>query len=266
MNAIVCVKQVPDPEIPPSKFKIDPEAKRAIPPEGIPPVMNLYDEQAVEAALRIKDLQEGKAIAITLGSRAAEDVIRHALAMGADEGFLISEEECEGGDSFSTAYILTQAIKKIGEYDVILCGRQAADWDVGAVGCLIAENLGIPVITFAKKVEPKDGNLRVERVIEGGHEVVEVPTPAVVIVTTELGEPRIPTAWGTISAARKQIPRWTIQDLELERSLIGAASARSELLKLYLPSHERKCEFVSGEGIAEAAASLATKLREKGLI
>ena len=234
MKAIICVKQVPDPEIPPSKFKIDPEAKRVIPPEGIPPVMSLYDEQAVEAALRIKDKQECKVIAITLGSSTTEDVIRHALAMGTDEGFLISEEGSEGGDSFSTAYILSQAIKKIGEYDLILCGRQAADWDMGAVGCLIAENLGIPVITFVKSVEPKNGNLKVARVIEGGHEVIEITTPAVVIVTTELGEPRIPSAWGTISAAGKEIPKWMAQDLELDCSLIGATSARSELHKLYI--------------------------------
>ena len=267
MRIIVCVKQIPDPEVPPSKFKIDPEAKRVIPPEGIPPVMSLYDEQAVEAALRIKDKQECEVIAISLGSNTAEDVIRHALAMGADEGLLIGEEGIEGGDSFSTAYILSQTIKKIGKYDLILCGRQAADWDVGAVGPLIAENLGISAITFVKSVEPKNGNLlRAERVIEGGHEVIEVVTPAVVIVTTELGEPRIPSAWGTISAARKEIPKWTIQELELDSSLIGAGGARSELHKLYIPSHERNCEIVGGETVAEATAGLVVKLWEKGLI
>ncbi len=266
MNMIVCVKQVPDPEIPPSKFRIDPQANKVVPPEGIPPVISPFDEQAVEAGLRIKDQQGGKITALTVGSGSAVDVVRHALSMGADEGVIISDAALEGSDSFATAYVLTKAIQKIGEYDLILCGRQAADWDIGAVGSLIAENLGIPVITLAQKVEVVNGALKVERVVTGGHEVVEVSPPAVITVSNELGQPRLPSGWGIIAAARKQIPTWTASDLQIEASQVGASSARSDLRKLFIPVRERKCEIISGDSTAEAAANLASRLRQDGVI
>lgn len=257
---------MPDPEIPLAKFRIDPEAKRVIPPEGIPPVISPFDEQAVEAALRIKEQQESKITVLTMGSGSAADVVKHALSMGADEGIIVSDEALEGSDSFSTAYILTKAIEKIGEYDLILCGRQAADWDIGAVGSLIAEDLRIPIITFARKIEPINGTLRVERVLVEGYEVIELMPPAVITISSELGQPRIPSGWGIIAAARKQIPIWSANDLNIEASLIGAASARSELLKLFIPVRERTCQIIGGESTAEAATNLALKLRESGLI
>lgn len=266
LKMVVCVKQVPDPEIPPAKFRIDPEAKKVIPPEGIPPVMSTFDEQAVEAALRIKEKSGGKITAITVGGRSAQDAIRHALAMGVDEGIVISDEAYEGSDSFSTAHILGKTIEKIGDYDLVLCGRQAADWDVGAVGSLVAEALNIPIISFVRKAEVVEDKLRIQRVIEEGYEVIEASTPAVVTLTTEFGEARIPSAWGVISAARKQIPQWQFGDLGIDTSNVGAASARSKLLRLFIPSHERKCEIVGGESVAEAAVKLALKLREKGLV
>ena len=266
MDMIVCVKQVPDPEIPPSKFRIDPQANKVIPPEGIPPVINPFDEQAVEAALRIKDQHGGKITALTMGSGSAVGVVRRALSMGVDEGIIVSDPAFEGSDCFATAYTLTRAIEKIGGYDLILCGREAADWDVGAVGSLIGENLGIPIVTIAKKVEVVNGRLRVERMVTGGYEVVELPAPAVVTVSNELGQPRIPSGWGIIAAARKQIPTWSARDLQVEVSLVGAANVRTDLLKLFIPVRERKCEMMSGESVAEAAANLAMKLRQDGVI
>ena len=266
MNIIVCVKQVPDPEIPLAKFRIDPGAKRVIPPEGIPPVISPFDKQAVEAALRIEEQHEGKITVITIGDASATDVVRHALSMGADEGIIVSDEAFEGSDSFSTAYILTKAIEKIGEYDLILCGRQAADWDVGAVGSLIAENLGVPIITFARKIEALGGTLRVERVLLEGYEVIELAPPAVITISNELGQPRLPSGWGIIAAARKQIPTWSAGDLDVEASLTGAAGARSELLKLFIPVRERACQIIGGENVAEAAVNLALKLKGDGVI
>ena len=266
MNIIVCVKQVPDPEIPLAKFRIDPEAKRVIPPEGIPPVTSPFDEQAVEAALRIKEQHESKITVVTIGSGSAGDVVKHALSMGADEGVVISDEAFEGSDSFSTAHILTKAMEKIGEYDLILCGRQAADWDAGAVGSLIAENLGLPIVTFARKIEAINGTVRVERVLLEGYEVIELVPPAVITVSNELGQPRLPSGWGIISAARKQIPTWSAGDLNVEASLVGAGSTRSELLKLFIPVHERNCQIIGGESVAEAAVNLALKLRQDGVI
>ncbi len=266
MNMIVCVKQVPDPEIPLVKFRIDPQANRVAPPEGIPPVINPFDEQAVEAALRIKDQSGGKITALTVGGGSAVDVVKHALAMGADEGVVVSDAAFDGSDSFATASILTGAIEKIGEFDIILCGREAADWNMGTVGSIIGEDLGIPIITLARKVEVVDGGLRVERVGMGGYEVIELSPPAIITVSNELGQPRIPSGWGIIAAARKVVPTWNAADLEIDASLVGAGSARSELRKLFIPIRERKCEIIGGDSVAEAGANLAVKLRQDGVI
>lgn len=262
MNVIVCIKQVPNPEIPPSKFKIDPATKRVIPPDGVPPVINPFDEQAVEAALRIKEQIGGNITVISMGQASAADIVKHTLSMGADEGVILNDPAFEDSDSLSTAYILTKAIEKIGAYDLILCGRQAADWDAGQVGSIIAENLQIPLITLAKNIEVADNNLKVKRVILDGYETIEAKLPALVTVSNEIGQARLPTGRGIIFATRKQIPTWNAQDIGCDPSLIGGSAAKSELLSLYIPSRERKGEIIKGESVAEAAVNLALKLRE----
>jgi len=266
MDIIVCVKQILDPNIPPAKFRLAPDSKQVIPPEGIPPVINPYDAQAVESALRLKDKHGGKITVLTLGSTAASSVVRHALSMGADEGVILADEAFNGSDSFSTAYILTKAIQKIGDYDLILCGRQAADWDEGLVGSIIAENLGLPLVTLAEAVDVAEEGLTVRRVTLDGYQVFTVPMPALVTVSHEVGQPRLPSGWGIISAARKQLPVWNAHDIDADLSQIGIAAARRKLLKLFIPVQERKCEIMPGESAAEAAVQLAIRLRETGVI
>jgi electron transfer flavoprotein beta subunit len=197
-----------------------------------------------------------------MGPASATDIVKHTLSMGADEGVILSDEAFEDSDSISTAYILTKAIEKIGSYDLVLCGRQAADWDAGQVGSIIAEKLEIPIITLAKKIEVADNNLKVERVILDGYEVVEANSPALITVSNEIGQARLPTGRNIIFAAKKQIPIWNAQDIGCDPSLIGSSAARSELLSLYVPSRERKGEIMQGENVAEAATNLALKLRE----
>jgi len=262
MDIIVLIKQIIDPEMPSAKFKVDTQAKKVIPPEGIPLVINPFDSQAMEAALRIKEKQGANITAISMGQASATDIVKHTLSMGADEGILLSDEAFEGSDALATAYILTKAIEKIGAYDMILCGRQAADWDAGQVGSIIAENLAIPVITLAKSIDATDGNLKVERVVLDGSEIIEAKLPALVTVSNEIGQARLPTGRGIIFAARKQIPTWNAQDIGCDPSLIGSSAAKSELLSLYIPSRERKGEIIQGESVAEAAGNLALKLRE----
>ena len=265
MNIVVCVKQVIDPEMPTDKFRV--KANQVVPPEGIPPVINPYDAQAVEAALRLKEKHTAKITAITLGTAEAKEVVRRAVAMGADEGIVITDDVFTGSDSLATAYILTQAIQKIGAFDLILCGREAADWNMGIVGPFIAERLKLPLITLAKDVELSDNNiLKVERVIPDGSQVFEVSLPAVITVSSEVGVPRLPTGMGIITAARKEIPVWTNQDINADTSLVGANARGSELLSLTIPEHERKCEFIGGETPDELAANLAAKLRAAGAI
>ncbi|MDP7242233.1 MAG: hypothetical protein QF639_05665, partial [Rhodospirillales bacterium] len=154
MRVIVCVKQIPDPEIASSLFKVDEAARRVIPVPGLPMVISPFDEQAVEAALRIKGKADAITITIlTLGPDSALTILKGALSMGADEGVHLCDAAFEGADSYATAVALTHAIQKIGDHDLILTGRQAADWDAGVVGCGIAELLDIPAVTLAKDVQ-----------------------------------------------------------------------------------------------------------------
>lgn len=259
MNMIVCVKQVLDPETPAASFKIDPEAKRAVSPKDKPMVINPFDENAVEAALRMKDAKGGKVTVLSMGGESAKDVVKHALAMGADEGVLLVDKAYDDSDSYATAAALAAAIKKIGQFDIIFCGRQEADWDAGQVGSGIAELLGIASVTTIKKIEVSDGKAVVERVVPDGYEVIETTLPLLVTVSNELGEPRYAALKGIMAAAKKQVTRWSSQD-------IPPSPARSKLVKLFIPVHEAKCEFITGETPEEAGGKLAQRLREAKLL
>jgi len=261
-NIIVFMKQVLDPEAPVSAFKIDPEAKRAIPPKGTPPVLNPNDENALEVALRIKDAQPTEITVISMGQQLARPVVKKSLAVGANELILLEDDAFEDLDSFSTAYILAAAVKKIEKYDLILCGRQAADTDAGQVGSGIAEILGIPSVTVAQKVEISEGKARVERVVSDGYEVIETSMPAVVTASNEVGDLRSPTMKAVMEAQKKQFTVWNAQDLGVDPSQLR----RTNMLKLFIPVHEVKVEIIEGESPEEAAEKLALKLRENKIL
>ena len=260
MNIIVCVKQVLDPEIPPAKFKIDPETKKVIPPAGVPPVISVFDERAVEAACRLKDKNKGKITVISMGSAKAADVVRHALSMGADEGVVLQDEAFENLDSFGTAYVLGKAIQKIGVYDLVLCGRQAADWGAGQVGSILAEILSIPVITLASNIEVLDKTLKVKRMVKDGYEVLEAPMPSLITVSSEIGLPRLPGGMGLMMARRKVIPTWKAQDIGAESAQLDKANAHTEVTGLSIPTRKSECEMITGVTPGEAAGNLAVKI------
>jgi electron transfer flavoprotein beta subunit len=260
MNIIVCVKQVLDPEIPPAKFKIDPETKKVIPPAGVPPVISVFDERAVEAACRLKDKNKGKITVISMGSAKAADVVRHALSMGADEGVVLQDEAFENLDSFGTAYVLGKAIQKIGAYDLVLCGRQAADWGAGQVGSILAEILGIPVITLASNIEVLEKTLKVKRMVKDGYEVLEAPMPSLITVSSEIGLPRLPGGMGLMMARRKVIPTWKAQDIGAESAQLDKANAHTEVTGLSIPTRKSECEMITGVTPGEAAGNLAVKI------
>ncbi len=263
MDMIVCCKQVLDPEAPPASFKIDPSTNKVVPPQGVPPVISPFDEQAVEAALRVKDAKGGKISILSLGIGLLRDVVKKPLSMGADDLILLEDPAYIDGDSWSTAYALALAIKKIGKYDLIFCGRQASDWDSGQVGSGIAEILGLPCVTIARKVEIIDGNkARVERIVGDGIEVVEVSLPAVITVSNELGAARYPTIKGIMGAKRKEPIVWKPADIGADPSKLGAAGRRTKLAKLFQPVKESKCEILTADTPEEAAVKLALKLRE----
>jgi len=263
---IVCVKQVIDPEAPPASFKIDPSSNKVVPPPGVSPVIDPYAEYAVEAALRVKDALGGKITAISLGTNQLRDIVKKPLAMGADELILLEDESFDEGDSWSTAYALAMSIKKVGDYDIIFCGREASDWNAGQVGSGIAEILGLPSVTLVKKIDITNGKARVERVTDEGYEVVEVSLPALITVSNEIGEPRYPTIRGIMAAKKKEPVIWKPADIGVEVSQIGAAGRRTKLFKLFQPVREGKCEIVEGESPEEAAVNLALKLREAKIL
>lgn len=264
VNMIVCCKQVPDPEAPPAVFKV--VNNRMTWPSEVKPVIGQYEEFALEAALRIKDAQGGKITALSLGNSFVRDVIKKALAVGGDELVLLEDAAFEDGDSWSNAHALAKAIEKIGEYDIIFCGRQSSDWDAGQTGLGIAEILQLPAVTLARKVEVTDGKAKVEQVIPDGYRSVEVPLPAVITVTSELGALRYAALKGIMAAAKKQPVIWKPADIGLEPSQVGAAGRRSTLEKLFQPIKEGKCEMIEGDTPAEAGAKLALKLREAKLL
>lgn len=262
MNIIVCVKQVNDPEAPPSSFKIDAASNKVVPPPGMPPVISTFDEYAVEAALRVKEKVGGKVTALSLGVNLLRDVVKKPLSMGADELVLLEDPAFVDGDSWSTAYALALAIKKIGQFDLILCGRQAADWDSGQVGSGIAEILGLPSVTISRKIEAEGNKARVERVIPDGYELIEVDLPAVVTLSNEHPTPRYPNVKGIMAAKRKEPIVWKPADIGADPAKIGANGRLSNLMKLFQPVRDTKCEILAADTPEDAAANLANRLRE----
>ncbi|MDY6965643.1 MAG: electron transfer flavoprotein subunit beta/FixA family protein [Halobacteriota archaeon] len=261
INIIVCVKQVPDPEGPPSAFEVDSEEKKVV-PRGIPPVMSPFDQNALEAALRIKDSRECKVTVLSMGRRLAKAVLRKSLAVGADELILLEDNSFEGLDSYWTANTLASAIDKIGGYDLILTGRQASDWDAAQVGLGIAEILDIPGISLARKVEVEDGSVVVERVLPDGYEVVRARTPALVTVSNEVGDLRYAGIQEIKAVQKKAITTYCASDLGVDLS----STDQIKLLKLYPPIRETVCCFLEGETLEEAGSALALKLREDKVI
>jgi electron transfer flavoprotein beta subunit len=263
MKIIVTIKQVPDPDIPPGHFKVDEAAKRIVPPSGVNPVMNGYDANALEAALKLKEQHGGEVVALSLGAAEARDTLKRALAMGATEAVLVSDPTFDQLDSFGTARVLAAAIKKLGDFDLILSGRQASDTDAGQVHIGLAELLGLPVVSPIQAVEAADGGLKAQRIIEDGYQVVQVPKPCLLGVSSEIGEPRYPPLRGIMQAGRAQIPVWTAADLGLDAESL---KPRRELGRLYVETRETQVELIEADDPAEAGEKLALKLREAKLI
>jgi len=263
MHIVVCAKHVPDPEAAFSMFKVDETAKRVVPASGLPFVMSPFDEQAVEAALRIREQgMDAKITIVTLGPESARNAIRHGLAMGADEGVLLCDAGWEEADAHMTAHALAAAIRKLGMCDLVLAGRQSADWDAGVVGAGVGELLGLPVVSFAQDIRVQGNAVRVERVVEDATEVVDAALPALVTVSNELGAARKPNLRETMRAARKPVKTWGAGDLDLDAQ---ALSPRSRRERLHVPVKKVRCEFIAGS-VTEQAMALARHLHAENLI
>ncbi len=265
MRIVVCVKQVPDPEGPQDCFVINPETLR-VEPRGIPPVLSLFDENALEAALRVKDVYPEEVIltVLSLGKRVSNAVLQKALAVGADELVKVEDDAFDPGglDSFATAEALAGAIRKLGNVDLILTGRQAADWNAGQVGIGIARTLSLPVVTLVRKLEMQGEHVLVERVITGGYEVVKVPLPALIVTSNEVGVMRYPTMIQRREAKKKPVEDWDAADV----GLAEVPPNRLVLKELFVPEMRRtQCEIMEGESGEEAGRALAGRLQNDGI-
>lgn len=264
LNIIVTAKQVIDPEMPASALSINETATQLVTPSTFPPVVNGFDEYAVEAALRLKDSQEANISVLSVGTQFNLDIMRKTLAMGSDRLILCQDPAFVNlADSFVTAQILAAAIRKIGAFDLIICGRQASDWDNAQVPLFLAELLHLPCLSLAQKVEATDAKVTVEQLVSNGYVVVEAPLPALITVSNELGEPRYPTMRNIMAANRKRPTVWKCADLDLDPANL---TPQLEVVELSFPSRAQECDFIEAGDAAEAGRKLALQLREVGLI
>lgn len=266
MNIIVCVKQVPDPEVPVTQFTVDATGQRMVPASAVTSVVSPFDENAIEAGLQLKEAHGGKVTVLTLGPLSSLEALKRGTRMGADDAVLVEGKDLPEPDPQGTAYILAKAIEKIGGCDLILCGRQAADWDQGQVGCGIAEILGLPFISIVSKIEVIDKALRVHSLVEDGYEVMEAPLPAVLTLTNEINQPRLTTVAGVIRTTTIKIPVWSLQDIGVHPAALAESSKLTELKNVCIPEVKVECQIVEGETPEEAALSLVEILRSKKII
>jgi len=263
LKIIVLAKQVPDPESPPSSFLVDAENLR-VRLEGVPPVIGTFEESALELAVRLKETEGAEITLMSAGSNFSKAVFLKAAAVGADRMAMIEDDRLdrERLDGFTTASVLASAVRKLGEFDLILAGRQATDTNAGQVGIMLACMLSIPAVGPAQALRVQDDRFIVERILSDGYETVDMARPGLVTISHEVGELRYP-ALAAIKAA-KSMPRevFTLDDLGFE---MPAATA-VEAVRLSLPSRERRCEMIEAEEPAEAGALLAERLvRDRAL-
>ena len=258
MNIIVCIKQVPET----TEVRINPETNTLV-REGVKSIINPFDMYAIEEALRLKERFGGKVLIITMGPPQADAALREAISMGADEGYLVCDRAFAGSDTWATSYTLAGAIKKLGAYDLIICGKQASDGDTAQVGPGISTHLNIPQVTYVKKIEEITEKLmRLERMLEEGYEIIETPLPALLTVVKEINEPRIPSLRGLMKAKSAKVTILTQKELQLDPSQIGLCGSPTQVVKIFTPAPRVGGQILKGE-IPDIAKELVDLIKDE---
>ena len=261
MRFIVCIKQVPDT----TNVKIDKRTGRLM-REGIPSIINPEDKNALEEALKLKEKFGGEVIVISMGPPQADEALREAIAMGADRAILLTDRAFAGADTMATAYSLGSAIKKIGKYDLVLCGRQAIDGDTAQVGPQLAEFLKVPQITYVLDVNIEDNKITAIQELEDKRVKWEANLPALLTVTSEVNKPRYPSAYGIISAYReKEVEIWEKKDLDVDEKRIGMDGSPTSVKRIFSPEPKGEGEIIK-EDPKKSAEILFNRLRAKNII
>lgn len=262
MKIIVTAKQVPDT----NEVKIDPKTGTLI-REGVPSIINPEDKNAIEEALRIKEVHDDVTVTVlSMGPPQAEIALREALAMGVDEAILVSDRAFAGADTLATSYMLARAIRKIKKYDLIICGRQAIDGDTAQVGPQLAEGLNLPQATYAEKIDIEGDVVTVQSNFGRVMRTVEMKMPALITVTNRINRPRFKTTNGVLRAFRdKEVITWTKDDLKLNPMRIGINGSPTWVRKTFVPSHSREGLMIEKKP-AESAADILGFILEKALV
>jgi len=257
MQFIVCIKQVPET----TDVRIDPKTNTLM-REGVVSIINPFDMYAIEEAVRLKERVGGKVTAISMGPPQAEAALREAIAMGVDTGILLSDRAFAGSDTWATSYTLSRAIRKIGEFGVILCGKQASDGDTAQVGPGMATHLDLPQVTYVRKIETiDDKHLVAERLLESGFEVIDIQLPCLLTVVKEINEPRLPSLKGKMAAKKAEIVKWTAQDLGAESEKTGLNGSPTKVVRIFTPQPRQGGKVLKGEP-SEIVPQLVQELRD----
>jgi electron transfer flavoprotein beta subunit len=265
MNILVCLKQILDPEIPARDFRVDP-VKREAEQGAANLVTNIFCENALETALQFRERAGGAAARITVlsyGPPSAEDSLRKALAMKADAAALVIAEGNTHPDSPTVARVLASAIRKLGTFELIMTGREAGDWGAGQTGAFVAEELGLPCVSFVDHIEQGEGVLRLKRQTDTGWEVLEAEMPVVLTITNdEHNVPRIPKVRDVMMSYRQPLTTWTLSELDIDADEARAGNTSTEVMDLAIPQKETRCEFVTGDTLDEKVEAFARRIIE----
>jgi electron transfer flavoprotein beta subunit len=254
MKIVVCIKQVPDAK----DVRLDPKTN-TLAREGVQSVINPYDRHALEEAVRLKEKHDGNITVLTMGPPQAEEILREAIACGADDAVLVSDRAFAGSDTWATTYTLAKAIEKIGNADLILCGKQAIDGDTAQVGPGLAVRMGIPYVTCIRKISDySDDTFVVERMMDDGYDELEVKQPVLFTVVKEINEPRLPSLKGKMKAKKVTILALTAADLDADPSLLGLAGSPTKVVRVFAP--ELKGDRTMLEGTIDEQVEQLTKV------
>ena len=249
MNIVVCVKQVPDTW---AEKRLDPGDK-TLDRDSADAVMNELDEYAVEEALRLKEKHGGEVVVLSMGPDKAVETIRKALSMGADKAVHIVDDALSGSDAVQTSYALAQALSTL-QWDLVVLGSESTDAKMSVVPAMLAERLGRPQLSFANKVEISDGTVRIERLTDVGHDVVQGPLPAVVSVVEKINEPRYPSFKGIMAAKKKPLETWSLSDIGVDSGDVGLSVAWSAVEDTTARPPREQGEIVKDEDGSGATA------------
>lgn len=256
MKIIVCIKQVPDAK----DVRLDPETN-TLSREGVQSIMNPYDQHALEAGVQLAESLGGTVTVLSMGPPQAEETLRQAISCGAHDGVLVSDRAFAGADTWATSYTLMKAVQKLGDFDLIICGKQAIDGDTAQVGPGLAMRLDIPFVTCVQKIkEATDKTVFVERMMDDGHDVLEVPYPALLTVVKDVNEPRVPSLKGKMRAKKADITTFTAEDIGADRACIGLVGSPTQVVKVFPPAARGSRTVLSGT-VEEQVDQLAEQLK-----